>query len=130
LSPPAAALKVLLVEDEAIAALALTHMLEDLGCEVVGVADSGARCLELARAARPDLLIMDVRLRGEMDGLQAATELRKWLAAPIVFTSAYSQEELVRRGAPERDVAFIGKPIALADLRQVLERFAGPARRP
>ena len=126
----APAVKVLIVEDEAIAALALTHMLEDLGCEVVGVADTGDRCLALARAATPDLLIMDVRLRGAMDGLQAATELRRWLAAPIVFTSAYSQEELVRRGAPERDVTFIGKPIALHDLRRVLERFAERAQHP
>jgi CheY-like chemotaxis protein len=126
----APALKVLVVEDEAIAALALTHMLEDLGCEVVGVADNGVQCLELARAAVPDLLVMDVRLRGDMDGLQAAAELRTWLAAPIVFTSAYAKEELVRRGAPERDVAFISKPIAPQDLRQLLEDFARRAQRP
>lgn len=114
-------LAVLVVEDEAIAAMALSHMLEDLGCRVVGVASSADECLEITGETALDFVIMDVRLKGPVNGLELAERLRASSDLPIVFTSAYSAEELSGHAGLTEKVHFVPKPVNDIALRRIVE---------
>ncbi len=79
----------LLVEDDPILAMAAADELAALGYEVVAVAEDGAEAVALARRHEPDLVVMDVRLPGAMDGVDAAAAIRGEIAARIVFVTAH-----------------------------------------
>jgi CheY-like chemotaxis protein len=103
--------RVLVVEDEAIAAMAIRVMLESLGCSVIGIVPDGREAVDLAERHRPDVILMDVRLKGGMSGIDCAKLITARIPIPIVFTTAYSAEEV--RGTCETDgnFQFITKPI-------------------
>ena len=83
-------MKLAIVEDEVILAMALTLMLEDWGHQVVGTADSEAAALALVESERPDAVLMDIRLGRKDSGLRAARILRETTDIPIVFCTAYA----------------------------------------
>src|SRR5436305_5722761 len=83
-------LKLAIVEDEVILAMALTLMLEDWGHQVVGTADSEAAARALVESERPDAVLMDIRLGRKDSGLRAARILRETTDIPIVFCTAYA----------------------------------------
>src|SRR5436853_7532966 len=85
-----ASLKIAIVEDEVILAMALTLMLEDWGHQVVGTADTEATALALVESERPDAVLMDIRLGRKDSGLRAARVLRETTDIPIVFCPAYA----------------------------------------
>lgn len=116
-------LKVLVVEDEAIAAMAIAMMLEELGCSIAAVAGSGEQALATAAQTAPDFIIMDIRLRGAMNGIETAMELRKSRRIPVVFTSAYSETALGDLGDLQQEAHFIGKPVTEQALQQVVEQI-------
>lgn len=119
-----ATLNALVVEDEAIAAMAIAHMIEDLGCRVTGVTSRGEDSLEIAARTRLDFVVMDIRLKGSMSGLDAATELVKRYDLPIVFTSAYSGSELQHRsGLIGANIHFISKPVTEAALQHIIDHL-------
>ena len=82
--------KVLIVEDEIIVAKDIQNKLEDLDHTVVGIVSSGENVLKTALETKPDLVLMDIRLEGEMDGIQACEELKHSLDLPVIFLSSYS----------------------------------------
>ena len=85
--------KVMIVEDEVIVGLDLTKKLEHLGYRVVpNVIRYGEEVLQAAEKEKPDLIIMDVRLKGEKDGTEAARIIREKLGLPIIFLTAYSDQ--------------------------------------
>lgn len=102
--------RILVVEDERIVALDLTSTLEDLGYRVVGVAATGAEAHELASRERPDLVLMDIRLQGEVDGIQMAAALRTEWHVPIVFLTANANGETLRRALETCPGGFLSKP--------------------
>ena len=114
-------LAVLIVEDEAIAAMALAHLLEDLGCHVAGVASTAEECLELAAESPLDFVVLDVRLRGPTNGLELAELLRASSDLPIVFTSAYSAEELSGHPGLTGEIHFVPKPVNDTAMRRIVE---------
>lgn len=119
-----ATLNALVVEDEAIAAMAIAHMIEDLGCRVAGVTNRGEDSLEIAARTRLDFVVMDIRLKGSMSGLDAATELVKRYDLPIVLTSAYSRSELQHHnGLIGANIHFISKPVTEAALRHIIDHL-------
>lgn len=83
---------ILIVEDESIVALDLQMRLTRLGYRVVGIAASGTEALQLAEQFQPDLTLMDIRLKGALDGIETAQALRQRLDAPIVYLTAYADE--------------------------------------
>ena len=89
--------RILIVEDEAIVALDLEGRLARMGYEAVGRATSGEDAIALALAHRPDLVLMDIRLSGEMDGISAADEIRRSIRAPVIFLTAYSEDATLNR---------------------------------
>jgi AmiR/NasT family two-component response regulator len=103
--------RVLIVEDEAIIAMDLERMLTHLGCRAVGAV---ARCRDVLPAVQdldPDVILMDIRLDGEKDGIELATELYARAPVVIVFVTAFSDPETVERMAHSGAYACVIKPV-------------------
>jgi two-component system, response regulator PdtaR len=102
--------RILLVEDEMFVAMDIERVAERAGHQVVGFAGTAERAVALADELRPDLILMDVRLRGERDGIDAAIEIRKRFDIPCLVISAFTDAETRERAAPARVLGFISKP--------------------
>ena len=113
--------KILVVEDEAIVALDLRKRLSSLGYEVIDVTAQGEKAVEIARKHRPALTLMDIRLRGEMDGIQAAEIIRNELGLPVVYLTAHADEATVDRALRTEPFGYILKPFDERELRTVIE---------
>ena len=124
-----AAPRVLVVEDEAIPARAAAVMLGHIGCDVAAIVDSGEEAVEAACRERPDLVLMDIRLKGPMDGIEAAGLIRERLGIPIVFVSAYLAEELDERHDAIDESEFLSKPIDQQALAAGVRRVMRGLRR-
>ncbi len=114
-------LRILVVDDESLIAMALNDQLEYLGHEVVGTASSGPEAIELAREHEPDLVLMDVHLGGGIDGLEAAARINAARATPVIILTGFPDKVLVERGRECGVVAHLLKPIDIDDLRQAVE---------
>jgi len=117
------ALKVMIVEDEAIAALATEMMLQRLGYDVCCNVTSGEEALEAIGDARPDLLIMDVRLDGELDGIETAERIRKNQDIPVIYVTAYSDETTRDRANATFPLAYLIKPLDMRLLEEALDQL-------
>ncbi len=89
--------KILIVEDEALIALEIEKRLRHLGHEVCGIASCDTVALTLATEQRPDLILMDIRLAGNMDGIEIAAMIRERLAIPTVYLTAHIDEMTLER---------------------------------
>jgi two-component system, response regulator PdtaR len=102
--------KVLIVEDEHIVALGVESALLDAGMEVAGIAATADAAVSLARSTKPDLAVMDIRLAGKRDGVEAALDLFNLFGIRCVFATAYSDAGTRERAAPARPLGWISKP--------------------
>lgn len=114
------AVRVVIVEDEAITAMATGAMLKRLGHEVLATVSSGEAALEAVRRGRPDLVLMDIRLGGQLDGIETARRLRQSMKVPVVFVTAYVDDQTRRRAADIAPLAFVAKPLDETDLHRLL----------
>lgn len=121
MSPTQAPARILIVEDEAVVALDLKTQLEEQGYAIVGVAESGERALALARVSPPDLTLMDVRLKGKMDGIEAASVMARELKAPVIFLTSFSDSQTVQRAAETGPYGYLTKPFEFKELRAAIE---------
>src|SRR6187200_1673947 len=92
-----AAHSVLVVEDQRLIAADIENTLKKLGYVVVGNVSSGEEAISWSHEQRPELVLMDVRLRGEMDGIEAAEIIRNRFHLPVVYLTAYADEETILR---------------------------------
>jgi PAS domain S-box-containing protein len=113
--------RILVVEDEAIVAMDISVRLRALGYEVVGPAATGAEALEIAEASRPDLVLMDIMLRGGMDGVEAARRIREATGAPVVYLTAYADDSTLRRAKVAEPLGYLLKPFEERELRTTIE---------
>jgi two-component system, cell cycle sensor histidine kinase and response regulator CckA len=104
-------LRLLIVEDEAIVAMDLQQRLERLGHQVVGTAATGEAAIRRAGETRPDVTLMDIRLKGQMDGVAAAAEIDRRFDTPVVFLTAHSDAQTVQRAAGAEPFGYIVKPV-------------------
>jgi CheY-like chemotaxis protein len=112
---------ILIVEDERIAAMALKLFLEGAGYPVAGTAGTGQQAVDMAREIRPDLILMDIHLGEGMDGIAAAEAIQKERPVPVVFLTAYSDEDTLRRAGATAPFSYMVKPIQDRQLRPVIE---------
>jgi CheY-like chemotaxis protein len=84
--------KLLIVEDEGILAMNLRTILSDLGYQVLGISTTGERAVELAYELLPDLVIMDIKLAGDIDGIEAARRIKNNIGSHIIFLSAHTDD--------------------------------------
>jgi CheY-like chemotaxis protein len=112
---------VLVVEDEAIVAADLSGKLRQLGYEVSGIAAEGEEAVALARQSRPDLVLMDVSLRGTMDGIEAAEAIRSLYNVPVVYLTAHGDPATLDRAKATGPLQYILKPFEEQDLATQME---------
>jgi len=129
--------RALIVEDETLIAEELKERLERFGFLVIAAVDTAEEGIEIATIERPDLVLMDIRLRGEKDGVQAAAEIRQRVDVPVVYLTAYSDRITLDRAKHTEPYGYVLKPfherelqvtIELAMHRHSLERKARQAK--
>jgi len=117
----AAKLKIFIVEDEGLIAADLETRLKACGYSVPGSADSAQPALELIRETSPDLVLMDIRLKGDEDGIQVADLVREQYDIPVVYLTAYEDRATLQRASRTQAFGYIRKPIASASLKGAIE---------
>jgi diguanylate cyclase (GGDEF)-like protein/PAS domain S-box-containing protein len=113
--------KIMIVEDEGITAMHLGRVLDGLGYSVITAVSSAEEAIERAGERRPDLVLMDIRLRGEMDGVQAAQVLRERFNIPVIFLTAHADDAILERAKVTEPYGYILKPFAQRDVRVTIE---------
>ncbi|HEY9830317.1 MAG TPA: ATP-binding protein [Stenomitos sp.] len=113
--------KILIVEDESIVAFNIQDRLERLGYTVTGVSSSGESAVQKVEETRPNLVLMDIKLRGIIDGIQAAEQIRKQFQIPVVYLTAYTDEETLDRAKFTEPYGYILKPFEARDLGTTIE---------
>jgi len=113
--------RILVVEDEAIVAMDIESRLAGMGYTLAGRATSGEQGLLLATAERPDLILMDIRLQGEMDGIDTAREIHQRLRIPVIFLTAYSEDSTLERAKLAEPFGYILKPFDDRELKSTIE---------
>lgn len=112
---------ILIVEDEAIVAADLADKLERAGYDIVGTVSRGEHALRMVRQNRPDLILMDIRLAGPLDGIDVAKSLKMSTDVPVVFLTAHSDDETIRRAGLTDPFGYILKPFEERDLTTQIE---------
>ena len=113
-------LRVLIVEDEAIVSMDLRYMLESLGYTVPAEVGSGEEAVNAASQRRPDVVLMDIRLSGEMDGIDTAAQIRDQFDVPVVYLTAHADEATLERAKLTEPFGYLSKPVDLGELLAIL----------
>ncbi len=113
--------RILVVEDEHIVAMGIKKMLKSLGYQVTGIASTGEDAINKAESTFPDLVLMDIMLKGDLDGIEAAGEIIKRFDLPVVYLSAYSDSKLLDRAKQTGPSGYIVKPFEEKDLHSSIE---------
>lgn len=114
-------LRILIVEDERIVAADLQQMVRELGYDAYAVAASGADALAIARQTSPDIALMDIRIRGMLDGIETAAQLRREFNTAVIFLTAHSDDDTLHRAKHAEPYGYLLKPINAPLLRTTIE---------
>ena len=113
--------KIVVVEDEGIIAKSIKNMLKGLGYEVPAIVSSGKDAIKKAAETKPDLMLMDIVLEGDMDGIEAAKQIRARFDIPVVYLTAYADEIAVRRAKVTAPYGYLVKPFNERELHAAIE---------
>ncbi len=114
-------IKILIVEDEMIIAANISLQLSELGYEVIGILPRGEEALSHIKIDKPDIILLDIRLKGEMDGIETAREIQRHYTIPIIYLTANADEAHFNRAKETHPYAFISKPFKKLDLQRAIE---------
>lgn len=117
-------MRILIVEDEVFVALDTEAIVTDAGYTVVGAVRTADAAVSAAQLLQPDVILMDIRLVGSRDGIDAALEIRRLSNLPIVFITAHDDSGTVAKAAQANPLAILRKPVLSAELLAVLKRVA------
>jgi CheY-like chemotaxis protein len=117
--------RILIVDDERLIACDLRQQVQRLGHVVVGLAATGLEAVQHAVTDRPDVVLMDIGLRGQMDGIEAAGHIQAQVPIPVVYISAYLDDQTLRRAQMTEPAGYLQKPITEEALQQALARALG-----
>ena len=112
---------VLIVEDDMIISLVVENMVKELGMEVVGKSVSGEEAVELALALKPEVILMDIRLKGEMDGIEAVEKIKEVIDTSVIYLTGNSDRLNYDRAKNTNFTDMIVKPFTIGDLTRSLE---------
>jgi DNA-binding NarL/FixJ family response regulator len=112
---------ILIVEDEAVVAADLGEKLQRAGYSVVGIASRGEQALAMVKRSRPDLVLMDIRLGGSSDGIETATSMKALTDIPVIFLTAHSDDDTIKRARLIEPFGYILKPFQERDLTTQIE---------
>lgn len=118
--------KIIIVEDEPIIGMELQDTLEMAGYEIAALTDSADTLLQLVQDEKPDLLLMDIRLRSYLDGIDAVQRLRLFSDIPVIYITAWTTQDVRLRADTTKPEAFLTKPIdsdeLLAEISRILDK--------
>ncbi|WP_232727978.1 MULTISPECIES: response regulator [Methanobacterium] len=112
---------IMLVEDEIIVAADVKNRLENMGYEVLGIFDTGEEAIEKAGELKPNLVLMDIVLKGDMDGIDAAQKIRELFDIPIIYLTAYSDEKTLQRAKVTEPFGYVLKPFEDREIQSAIE---------
>ena len=112
---------ILIIEDEGILAMEIGDRLEDEGYCVMGLVSNGRKALDMFRQHRVDLVLCDITIRGDWDGIETVTHLTAERPVPVVYLTALSDRDTLNRAKQTYPAAYLNKPYRLADLRTAIE---------
>jgi len=113
---------VMIVEDDLILNLLYESYLEKLGYDAEGELVYGKTAIEIARRISPDLILMDISLEGDMDGIEAMKEIRKFSQVPVIYITGNSDPYHVQRAKETDYIDYLVKPIEFNDIKESIER--------
>lgn len=113
--------KILLVEDESIMAMSFEQSLKFLGYDIVGIASTGEDAFNKVIQLQPDLILMDIVLKGELDGIETASRIKEDYDIPIVFLTAHPEESIINRAKLTSPSGYLIKPVEDAELKNVID---------
>ncbi len=102
--------KILIVEDEGIVARDIKHRLETLGYDVVGITGNGKDALNITNEQNPDLILMDIMLTGDLDGIETAKQIHDEYNIPFIYLTAYYDDEILEKASGTQPAGYITKP--------------------
>lgn len=114
-------INVLVVEDESIVSKDIQHSLKKLGYNVIGAASNGKRALEIFTEEMPDIVLMDIMLKGDMNGIEVAEIVKKQYNIPVIFLTAYADESTLGKAKITEPYGYIIKPFKEIDLHTTIE---------
>jgi CheY-like chemotaxis protein len=112
---------IMVVEDEGVVSIDIRNMLKKAGYNIAAVAFQGEEAVRKAEQSNPDLVLMDIGLKGEMDGIETAKRIRNRFQIPVVFLTGFADEATVAKAQEVNPSGFIIKPINEEELNQTLE---------
>lgn len=115
-------LKILLVEDEVITASALKMGLEQLGYQVCPLATRGDRALQIANAEKPDVILMDVNLPGNMNGIETAEKILALFETKILFLTGYHDDGIIAKINALNPIGYFVKPVSALRIKDLLDK--------
>ncbi len=113
--------KILIVEDEFLVAADIKHNLENMGYDVVGIASTGKDAINNAGKLFPDIILMDITLKGDMDGIDAAQQIRVLYDIPIVYLTGFYDDGIIERAKITQPYGYIVKPFTGTGLHSIIE---------
>ena len=113
--------RILIVEDEVMLAKDLARTLKQLGYEVAGRVSSSDEALKLVEESRPDLILMDIKLEDENDGIEAVEMIRSRFDIPVVYLTGYAEQDVLDRAKRTEPYGYLSKPVGLLELRSTIE---------
>jgi len=114
-------IKILVVEDELIAAESLALDLKRLGYKVIGIVDSGEKAINKTDKTKPDLVLMDIMLKGEVDGIAAADKIYNTFAIPVIYLTAYADANTLERAKNSSPYGYLVKPYKAVELNSTIQ---------
>ena len=112
---------ILVIEDEAIVSKDMQQSLEKLGYNIAGAAATGLKAIELVKETNPDMVLMDIMLKGEMSGIEAAEQIKKEHNVPVIYLTAYADENTLAKAKVTEPYGYIIKPFKEVDLQTSIE---------
>lgn len=113
--------RVLVVEDEAVVALHLRQELTKLGYMVAGVATNGSQALKMIDELFPDVILMDIHIQGELDGIETANRIPRYLHIPVIYLTAYSEDTTLKRAGDTHPYGYLIKPFLDRELHATIK---------
>ncbi|MCK4943705.1 MAG: response regulator, partial [Candidatus Aminicenantes bacterium] len=113
--------RILIVEDEQIIVSSLTYLLGNMGYAVIGSTNTGEKAVEMTERLKPDLVLMDIILKGKMDGIRASEIIHSRFQIPIVYLTAYMDKKLLKRVKVSEPFGYILKPFKENELQVAIE---------
>ena len=113
--------RILIVENERIIANDIKQRLEDLGYDVIGISGTGEDALKITSETNPDLILMDVVITSEMDGIETAKKINKLYSIPFIYLTAYYDDEILERASLTEPAGYITKPFSNIGLHAAIQ---------